>query len=48
MISSFFVNSSSVVNRAPTVSASEMLNGVLAKGGCQCVNCVSCNNSCNK
>lgn len=48
MIKSFFVSSSVVINRIPTVDASKALDNNFVSGGCQCVSCRQCDNHCNK
>ena len=52
MIKDFFINPATVINRSPTDDAhkifSEFVREYGGSNGCQCVNCRSCDNSCNK
>lgn len=47
MIGNFFVSSSLVINRTPTVDASKVSNDVAVSRG-QCKTCHQCNVTCNK
>ena len=44
----FFVSTSLVINRAPTAEAVEVLGSSVSGNSCECVNCHSCDNSCNR
>jgi len=48
MINNFFVISSRVINRASTIDALEKFDNLGISNSCDCVNCHSCDNSCNR
>lgn len=44
----FFVNPAEVINRSQKSVEFVDSNGHISGGGCNCVNCRSCDNGCNK
>ena len=44
----FFVNPAQVINRSPKPAERVEPVGFVSQGGCNCVNCRSCDNKCNK
>ncbi len=44
----FFINPAEIINRSQKSAEFNDLAGYVSNSGCQCVNCRSCDNGCNK